>query len=157
MENKANELKSLISDKVRNKKESKEQVVSLQKELTELKEALKAAQEEAKEHTELIAKLGEERKTVSNSKASENSISKELDKIFNTEKFKEFAAGKSRSTGAFETGALKQINFTDFTGDGHSYTGVAPVVSSITISSRCCEKFYPRLMLRIWRLIHIWK
>ena len=40
-------------------------------------------------------------------------------------KFKEFA-GKSRSTGAFETDALKQINFTDFTGDGHSYTGVAP-------------------------------
>jgi hypothetical protein len=127
MENKANELKALISDKVKEEtKESKEQVVLLQKELTELKEALKAAQEEAKEHTELIAKLGEERKTVSNSKAIENSLSKELDKIFDTEKFKEFAAGKSRSTGVFETDALKQINFTDFTGDGHSYTGVAP-------------------------------
>lgn len=64
MENKANELKALISDKVKEEtKESKEQVVSLQKELTELKEALKAAQEEAKEHTELIAKLGTEKKT----------------------------------------------------------------------------------------------
>jgi len=82
MENKANELKALISDKVKEEtKESKEQVVSLQKELTELKEALKAAQEEAKEHTELIAKLGAEKKTTEKTNKLEVILKENADKL----------------------------------------------------------------------------
>ena len=82
MENKANELKALISDKVKEEtKESKEQVVLLQKELTELKEALKAAQEEAKEHTELIAKLGAEKKTTEKTNKLEVILKENADKL----------------------------------------------------------------------------
>lgn len=125
MEDKAQELKSLISEKVNEAtKESKEQVIAMQNELKEIKEALTKAEAESKEHTELIAKLGTERKTVE--KKNESPLTKKLDEIFETDKFKEFASGKSRSTGSFEVEALKQINFTDFTGDGHSYTAVSP-------------------------------
>lgn len=82
MEDKAQELKSLISEKVKEEtKESKEQVVSLQKELTELKEALKAAQDEAKEHTELIAKLGSEKKTTEKTNKLEASLQENADKL----------------------------------------------------------------------------
>ena len=82
MENNANELIALNSDKVKvETKESKEQVVLLQKELTELKEALKAAQEEAKEHTELIAKLGTEKKTTEKTNKLEVILKENADKL----------------------------------------------------------------------------
>lgn len=82
MEDKAQELKSLISEKVNEAtKESKEQVIAMQNELKEIKEALTKAEAESKEHTELIAKLGTERKTVEKTNKLESMLQEHADKI----------------------------------------------------------------------------